>query len=60
MRHPLAFTRLYLKEQGMAWKWDFWFGYWALVWLVIASVTIWQVYKRRSKKAQEEHAAPGE
>jgi hypothetical protein len=34
----------------MAWKWDIWFGFWALVWLVIACAVVWRLRKGRASQ----------
>jgi hypothetical protein len=36
----------------MAWKWDIWFGFWALVWLVIACAVVWRLLKGRTGRKQ--------
>jgi hypothetical protein len=34
----------------MASKWDIWYGFWALVWLVIACAVVWQLGKGRASR----------
>jgi hypothetical protein len=39
-----------MSEGPMAWKWDIWFGFWALVWLVIACAVVWRLRRGGGRK----------
>ena len=49
---PQRYSGSAAREHGMT-GWMVWYGFWAVVWLVIACAVVWRLRNRPTKKPEE-------